>query len=80
LRLHLARPVRSDRLGPFGDLPSFDASLRSVLSQNGLAVSTAFLPIIWLDNCYHVATLDHDAELIFTASVEFIEKVTASLP
>ena len=35
---------------------------------------------IELTRSYHVATLDHDAELIFTSSVEFIEKVTASLP
>lgn len=33
-----------------------------------------------LERSYHVATLDHDAELIFSSSVEFIEKVTASLP
>ena len=35
---------------------------------------------IELTRSYHVATLDHDAELIFTSSVEFIQKVTASLP
>ena len=35
---------------------------------------------IELTRSYHVATMDHDAQLIFTSSVEFIEKVTASLP
>lgn len=35
---------------------------------------------IELDRSYHVATLDYDAGLIFSSSVEFIEKVTASLP
>lgn len=35
---------------------------------------------IELTRSYHVATLDYDADLIFTSSVEFIEKVTASLP
>lgn len=35
---------------------------------------------IELTRSYHVATMDHDAELIFAASVEFIEKVGASLP
>jgi carboxylesterase len=33
-----------------------------------------------LERSYHVATLDYDAELIFTSSVEFIEKVTAGVP
>ncbi len=31
-----------------------------------------------LDNSYHVATLDHDAERIFTESAEFVARVTAS--
>lgn len=35
---------------------------------------------IEMTRSYHVATMDHDAELIFTSSVEFIEKVTAGLP
>jgi carboxylesterase len=35
---------------------------------------------IELERSYHVATLDYDAELIFTSSVEFVEKVTAGLP
>ncbi len=30
-----------------------------------------------LDNSYHVATLDHDAERIFAESAEFIARVTA---
>jgi len=43
-------------------------------------ISSTDVTEIVLERSYHVATLDHDAELIFTASVEFIEKVTASLP
>lgn len=35
---------------------------------------------IEMTRSYHVATMDNDAELIFTSSVEFIEKVTASVP
>ena len=41
-------------------------------------VSSAFITDIPLERSYHVATMDYDAELIFTASVEFIEKVAAS--
>jgi carboxylesterase len=33
---------------------------------------------VTLDNSYHVATLDNDAELIFTGSVEFIEQYSRS--
>jgi len=43
-------------------------------------VSSTSITDIVLERSYHVATLDHDAELIFTSSVEFIEKVTASVP
>ena len=43
-------------------------------------VSSTSITDIVLERSYHVATLDHDAELIFTSSVEFIEKVTVSLP
>lgn len=32
---------------------------------------------IMLENSYHVATLDYDAEQIFTGSVDFIQSVTA---
>lgn len=32
---------------------------------------------VLLENSYHVATLDYDAELIFAESVTFIERVTA---
>ena len=30
--------------------------------------------ILWLENSYHVATLDNDAELIFEQAAEFIDK------
>ena len=41
-------------------------------------ISSTDVTDIVLEHSYHVATLDNDAELIFTSSVEFIEKVTAS--
>ena len=43
-------------------------------------ISSTDITDIVLERSYHVATLDYDAELIFTSSVEFIEKVTAGLP
>ena len=43
-------------------------------------VSSTDVTDIVLERSYHVATMDYDAELIFTSSVEFIEKVTAGLP
>jgi carboxylesterase len=33
-----------------------------------------------LDDSYHVATLDNDAERIFTESAEFVARVTRSQP
>ena len=32
---------------------------------------------VWLERSYHVATLDHDRDLIEAATVEFAAKVTA---
>jgi len=43
-------------------------------------ISSTDVTEIWLENSYHVATMDNDAEEIFTSSVEFIEKITAGLP
>lgn len=43
-------------------------------------IGSTDVTVIELTRSYHVATMDHDAELIFATSVEFIEKVTASLP
>ena len=42
-------------------------------------ISSTDVTDIVLERSYHVATLDYDAELIFKASVEFIDKVTATL-
>jgi carboxylesterase len=41
-------------------------------------VSSEDVVFIELENSYHVATLDYDAPLIFTESVDFIERVLAS--
>jgi carboxylesterase len=40
------------------------------------AVSSRDLEERLLDDCFHVATLDHGAERIFQESVEFVERVT----
>ncbi|HVK26459.1 MAG TPA: alpha/beta fold hydrolase [Actinokineospora sp.] len=40
-------------------------------------VSSADKTEIVLDNSYHVATLDNDAQLIFDSSVEFVRRVVA---
>lgn len=42
-------------------------------------ISSADVTEIWLENSYHVATLDNDAPLIHDESVRFIERVTESL-
>jgi carboxylesterase len=41
-------------------------------------VSSADATEIWLENSYHVATLDNDAPLIFSTSVDFINRVATS--
>lgn len=38
-------------------------------------ISSADKEVIWLDNCYHVATLDLDKEKIFEASYNFMTRV-----
>lgn len=40
-------------------------------------VSTSDLTELVLEDSYHVATLDHDAPVIFEESVKFIERITA---
>lgn len=35
---------------------------------------------IWLEDSYHVATLDHDAPLIVASSLEFVRRVAPSSP
>ncbi|WP_035764935.1 alpha/beta fold hydrolase [Arthrobacter sp. H20] len=40
-------------------------------------IGSAELEIVRLENSYHVATMDHDAQLIFERSAHFIEHVTA---
>ena len=59
---------------------SITSSSRSTRRSCATSISSTDVTEIWLENSYHVATLDNDAEEIFTSSVEFIEKVTASLP
>lgn len=38
-------------------------------------ISSIQKELIWLDNSYHVATLDYDKEKIFKLSIAFIEKI-----
>lgn len=40
-------------------------------------ISSRDVTVIRLENSYHVATIDHDAELIFEESASFIARVTA---
>ena len=61
---------RVDHVGRTGELRRSSAT----------EISSTDVTDIVLERSYHVATLDYDAELIFTSSVEFIEKVTAGLP
>lgn len=42
-------------------------------------ISSTDVTEIWLENSYHVATLDNDAPLIHDESVRFIERVSGSL-
>ena len=39
-------------------------------------VSSGDVEVVRLDNSYHVATLDNDADTIFERSVEFVARVT----
>ncbi len=36
--------------------------------------------VIWLERCYHVATLDCERQTIFDGSIEFVRRVTAAAP
>lgn len=38
-------------------------------------ISSQDKEIIWLENSYHVATLDYDKDLIIDKSLEFIKKL-----
>jgi len=58
-----------------------DHTVEPVNSQIVLdGISSTDVTEIWLENSYHVATVDYDAQEIFDSSVEFIEKITAGLP
>ncbi|MBN2545547.1 MAG: alpha/beta fold hydrolase [Spirochaetes bacterium] len=45
---------------------SVDYTLRNISSEN--------VRVVWLENSYHVATLDNDADLILKKTIEFIKK------
>jgi carboxylesterase len=51
------------------------ASARLVLSR----VSSVDVQEVVLDNSYHVATLDNDAERIFAGSLQFVRRLTAAV-
>lgn len=53
-----------------------DASMAAL--RRGLV--NAPLEVVRLENSYHVATLDNDAELIFEGSVEFIRRILLAAP
>jgi carboxylesterase len=52
------------------------ANSRIVLDE----VSSTDVREILLDDSYHVATLDNDAERIFSGSLEFVRRLTAAVP
>ena len=76
--------------GLIGDLPKITAPLLYFRSIEDHVVDDASQPLITsgvssrdvtvvpLENSYHVATLDHDAERIFSESADFIARVTAA--
>lgn len=60
----------------------FRSNIDRVVPESSLEVlqrriGSAHLEVIRLENSYHVATMDHDRELIFERSAAFIEHVTA---
>lgn len=52
----------------------------SSMDQLRLLVGSSDLEVVPLTNSYHVATMDHDAQLIFDRSHEFIQRVSAGTP
>jgi carboxylesterase len=60
---------------------SVDHVVEPVNSQVLLdGVSSADVQEVVLENSYHVATLDNDAEVIFTGSVEFVNSLAPTQP
>lgn len=60
----------------------FRSNIDRIVPESSLEVlqrriGSAHLEVIRLENSYHVATMDHDQELIFERSAAFIEHVTA---
>jgi carboxylesterase len=43
-------------------------------------ISSSDVREVLLENSYHVATLDNDAELIFSGSLAFVWRVAAPVP
>lgn len=43
-------------------------------------ISSTDVTEVWLDNSYHVATLDNDAPLIFDTSVDFVRRLAPAAP
>ncbi|MFJ3958547.1 alpha/beta hydrolase [Arthrobacter sp. NPDC090010] len=50
-----------------------DSSVQAL--KNGL--QDGLLDLQWLENSFHVATMDHDAPVIFNGTVEFIDSLAA---
>ena len=61
----------------------YKSTVDHVVSDASIAVlrrrlSSVPVDVVRLDNSYHVATMDHDAERIFEGSVQFIRRVLAA--
>jgi carboxylesterase len=62
----------------------FRSTVDHVVSDSSITalrrgLTHAQLQLTRLDNSYHVATLDHDADQIFSGSVDFIRSVVAGI-
>jgi carboxylesterase len=79
---HLWKAVRDDLPTVTAPLILFRSAVDHVVDPSSApiilgTVSSPEATEVMLPNSYHVATLDHDAPLIFQRSVEFVAQVTA---
>ena len=63
---------------------TFRSTVDQVVPESSMDVLRRYLgsglEVVSLDNSYHVATMDHDAPLIFHRSHQFIQRISAGAP
>lgn len=63
---------------------AFRSAVDSVVPESSMAALRKYLgselAVVSLENSYHVATMDHDAPLIFDRSHQFIQRISAGAP